>query len=302
MSKIEENSFQLARFFVDHGLGPLPYNWGEVRQELNLSNEDFEKAYKHLNIAGCCRMGGQPGDDFNAIIYTDIGIIDYYNRAKIERADLSRDAEQLLNFLVTNQDPGFPFSIANAIMKKFDWKEKRYTEAAQILDDEGFVTGDYAAGNPFYKISSTSEGRKLVRRNFRISTSPASNVDARQFTTNIHGNNNIVNTASILDSVTQSVQANTNLSEPDKDTLNSLLEQLNIALKEMPKENADDAEAVAETAKTLIERATKEKPNKRLIEISSDGLKGAAQNIAAITPSVLLAAQAIIVFIQSFSK
>ncbi len=65
-------------------------------------------------------------------------------------------------------------------------------------------------------------------------------------------------------------------------------------MKEVPDENAGDAEVVAEMAKSLIENATKEKPNKKLIEISAEGLKKAAKDLAIIIPSVLLISEKLI--------
>jgi len=41
------------------------------------------------------------------------------------------------------------------------------------------------------------------------------------------------------------------------------------------------------TAKTAVEQATKAQPNKMLVQISAVGLKQAAQNIAAVLPTVL---------------
>jgi hypothetical protein len=74
---------------------------------------------------------------------------------------------------------------------------------------------------------------------------------------------------------------------------------LETVLREVPQENEDDAEAVANMAKSLIESATRDKPNKPLVQISVEGLKRAAENVAVITPKVLLTAQAIIVFIKT---
>jgi len=50
---------------------------------------------------------------------------------------------------------------------------------------------------------------------------------------------------------------------------------------------AGEAEAVAETAKAAVEQAMKSQPNKTLVQISAEGLKQAAQNLAAVLPTVL---------------
>ena len=54
----------------------------------------------------------------------------------------------------------------------------------------------------------------------------------------------------------------------------------------MPQEKADDAEAVADAAKALVDAANKAKPNKATLQITADGLKKAAENIAAVMPVV----------------
>ena len=48
------------------------------------------------------------------------------------------------------------------------------------------------------------------------------------------------------------------LKSSSKQELEKLLRELETALKEVPNENADDAEAVASMAKNLIESATRE--------------------------------------------
>lgn len=72
-----------------------------------------------------------------------------------------------------------------------------------------------------------------------------------------------------------------------KAELRQLIAQLAAELQKVPVEKARDAEAVAETARQAVEQATKEQPNKALVTISADGLKQAAQNLAAVLPSVL---------------
>jgi ADP-ribosylglycohydrolase len=70
----------------------------------------------------------------------------------------------------------------------------------------------------------------------------------------------------------------------------------------VPEEHSDDAEAVAELARSLVENATKAKPNKKMFEITAEGLKKAATNIAAITPPVLATIQAILSFIEKLPR
>jgi hypothetical protein len=65
------------------------------------------------------------------------------------------------------------------------------------------------------------------------------------------------------------------------------LKQLSETLQQVPAEHTEDAEAVAETAKVLVEKAGEEKPNKTMIKITGEGLKQAAQNLAAVIPAVV---------------
>jgi septal ring factor EnvC (AmiA/AmiB activator) len=96
-----------------------------------------------------------------------------------------------------------------------------------------------------------------------------------------------INIKSTLTNVQQSIG---DISTDDLDTrkeLEKLIEQLNDALQKIPVEKQEDAQAVAETAKALVDVAKSEKPNKTMLEITGDGLKKAAQNLADVMPIVL---------------
>jgi hypothetical protein len=96
-----------------------------------------------------------------------------------------------------------------------------------------------------------------------------------------------VNIKSTLTQVTQTIGALPQADDAAKQELQQLVAQLHEQLQQVPPENAEDAEAVAEMTKELIEKANSEKPNKRLLTITGEGLKLAAENIAAITPTVV---------------
>jgi hypothetical protein len=97
----------------------------------------------------------------------------------------------------------------------------------------------------------------------------------------------IVNIKSTLRNVTQTVYALPNTDESAKVELTRLIEQLNETLQKVPAEKADDAEAVADAAKALVDAANKPKPNKATLQITADGLKKASENIAAVLPTVV---------------
>jgi hypothetical protein len=97
----------------------------------------------------------------------------------------------------------------------------------------------------------------------------------------------ILNIKSTLRNVTQTVNTLPGADESAKAELARLIEQLNEALQKVPSEKAEDAEAVADSAKALVEAANKAKPNKATLQITADGLKKAAENIAVVTPAVV---------------
>ena len=97
----------------------------------------------------------------------------------------------------------------------------------------------------------------------------------------------IVNIKSTLRNVTQTVNTLPSADESAKAELIRLIEQLNEALQKVPLEKAEDAEAVADSAKALVDAANKPKPNKATLQITADGLKKAAENIAAVMPAVV---------------
>ncbi len=97
----------------------------------------------------------------------------------------------------------------------------------------------------------------------------------------------ILNVNSTLSSVTQTIGASQSLSEPDKHELSALVQELLTSLQHMPTDKADDAEAVAESAKDLVEAVSKDKPNKTRVLVTAEGLKQAAQNIASVSTTLM---------------
>lgn len=82
--------------------------------------------------------------------------------------------------------------------------------------------------------------------------------------------------------------------------LQQLIDELQAMLQRVPAAHATEAEAVAETAQQAVEQATREKPNKTMVQISAEGLKQAAQNLAAALPDVLPIAMKIAAVIAKF--
>jgi len=104
----------------------------------------------------------------------------------------------------------------------------------------------------------------------------------------------IVNIKSTLTNVQQSIGEIHTTDEMTRKELEALIEQLSEALQTVPAEKQEQAEAVAETAKVLVETAKAEKPNKTMLQISGEGLKQAAQNLAGVLPTVVTIASQIV--------
>ncbi len=104
----------------------------------------------------------------------------------------------------------------------------------------------------------------------------------------------ILNVKSTLSDVQQTIEKIQGLDDAGKAELQTLISQLEAALVKLPEEHDQNVEAISQTAQTLIETASEENPNKSLLEISGEGLKQAAQNLADITPNVVKIATSIV--------
>lgn len=108
----------------------------------------------------------------------------------------------------------------------------------------------------------------------------------------------ILNIKSTLTDVSQSITTIPNANESVKHELRELVHQLNDELQKIPPEKREEAEAVAETTKSLVEAVGKEKPNKTFVQLSAKGLKEAAENLAVVTPTILTIATQIVAAIM----
>ncbi|RPI91736.1 MAG: hypothetical protein EHM40_14825 [Chloroflexi bacterium] len=97
----------------------------------------------------------------------------------------------------------------------------------------------------------------------------------------------IINIKSTLTNVQQSVGEIRTDDQSARKELEKLIGQLSEALEKVPEERQEQAQAVAETAKVLVETAKAEKPNKTMVQITGEGLKQAAQNLAEVMPAVV---------------
>lgn len=105
----------------------------------------------------------------------------------------------------------------------------------------------------------------------------------------------IINIESTLENVQQSVGEIRSGDEDTRKELQNLVEQLAKELKKkVPPEKKEQVEAVAVTAKALVDQAKDEKPNRTMIQITGEGLKQAAKNVAEVMPAVVSIATQIV--------
>ncbi|HVN55634.1 MAG TPA: hypothetical protein VMT46_14970 [Anaerolineaceae bacterium] len=104
----------------------------------------------------------------------------------------------------------------------------------------------------------------------------------------------ILNIKSELKNVQQSVGKIPTEDESTKLELQKLIQQLSTELEKAPPEKQEDTQAVVETAKALVDQANAPRPNKTLLQISGEGLKQAAKNLADVTPTILSIATQIV--------
>ncbi len=99
--------------------------------------------------------------------------------------------------------------------------------------------------------------------------------------------NVILNIKSTLSNVQQSVGAMPTVDDAARKELQASIAQLSQALEQIPASLKEQSEAVAAAAKMLVDTANSEKPNRTMLEITGDGLKKAAANLAGVAPAVV---------------
>lgn len=101
-----------------------------------------------------------------------------------------------------------------------------------------------------------------------------------------------VNVKSTLTHVTQTVGALPQADDAAKAELQRLLAELEEALKQVPADKAQEKQTVEQMTEMLVNAA--EQTNKPMMQISAEGLKKAAENLAAVVPNVVKIAGAIV--------
>ena len=184
------------------------------------------------------------------------------------------------------------------IITNFDQQRSAFRNAPFSLQNlmEGSIHEDALQNLRGYHDKDLLEAIKKAREiNFSIYISEANMGDI-----NISGGDfrgSILNINSTLTHVKQSINS-ADLESRTKEALLELIDKLNKELQKAPKGIEEDADYVAESAKSFVETATKESPNPKMIEIKGEGLKKAAENIAQILPNVLNIALQILAFFK----
>lgn len=106
-----------------------------------------------------------------------------------------------------------------------------------------------------------------------------------------------VNVQSKLDRVTQTVQQLQGWPDARKEELTALLSELTKSLKVVADTRPDDADRVVKTAELVVAEATKTKPDKGFLSITTEGLKKAAETVADLAPTVLTVAGKLAAFV-----
>jgi hypothetical protein len=108
-----------------------------------------------------------------------------------------------------------------------------------------------------------------------------------------------VNINSRLDNVVQTVQQAPGLQDARRQELESLIVELKASLEVVAAKRPDDAERVARTTELVVAEATKPKPDRTFLNITTEGLTQAAKAVADITPTVLAVAAKVAAFVAA---
>jgi hypothetical protein len=104
----------------------------------------------------------------------------------------------------------------------------------------------------------------------------------------------VLNIKSTLTDVQQSVGAIPVADQATRDELIKLIAQLNVVLQTAPPDRSEQAEAVAEMAKALIDSATGDRPNKTMVRIAGESLDQAAADLAHMMADISVLATQIV--------
>ncbi len=203
----------------------------------------------------------------------------------------------------------------DSLISEDDWHKalKPLVLAVEPRSDE--ASGDEATGGPTIGDVSGEihdaniAGRDITQTTYTITDSSDDDViviiqgDVNvgdQFSRSGDFREVLFNIKSTLRRASQSVKVIPGADEGLKGELQRLLKQLSQALQQVPPDQVEAAEAVAQAAEQLVQTTAEEKPNKTLIKITSKSLKEAAQNLAEGMLLVLTVATQIVETVSKF--
>lgn len=103
----------------------------------------------------------------------------------------------------------------------------------------------------------------------------------------VSASNSVVNLNSALDNVEQKLSVLASRDESLHRELQTLFEQLYRQLSEIPEQQREAVETITAQAELVLAQTAEEKPKRRLLEISTEGLKQAAAFVKDIAPDLL---------------
>jgi len=110
---------------------------------------------------------------------------------------------------------------------------------------------------------------------------------------NIHHVSGSVIVKSRLNRVNQTIRTAPSVSEEKKQELEALMDELKQALEPATDAQPEDSQRVVEAAEYVAAEVAKQKPSKKFLDITTEGLMEAARAVASIAPTVLTVASQI---------
>lgn len=268
-----------------------------AKQEIGDLVYNFDSGLDQLELYQFSRLWSRGEDGIISILPKGKEFIELNNA---RRSEIEKDFETLLWYLYPLLAENKQTAMDGEILRNdLGWSQQRFEDAGSTLKEKGFGFG-YAADNKiFFNIGLTPKGRGASIGEVPLNQSRHENQPAIINYNEIRGDNNSINNLSVSNSVNSGIQANKYPAEDKRNDIYKLLERLNNELQEISAEHAEEAEAIAELAKVLVETVAKDVPNKKLVKIHMENLRKAADDVASITQKVLIPAQLIINFIQT---
>ncbi len=160
------------------------------------------------------------------------------------------------------------------IAEHLGWDINDVRDGMDYLEDEGWLEAFNRPTGGEHLAQLTARGRKI------LSDPDYAKQQQPQHTMNVQ-NYGVFNMNSTLENVSQTVHASTSIPDDKKAELENLVEQLRDELA-----NVDDTAAV-ETVMKTTEMLIQNVHNEDLRQLSAEGLKKAAANLAAVAPAIV---------------